>query len=605
MTARYRIGEWEVDASTRILRRNNDSKTLTPRAVDVLVHLAAHPGEVVSGSTLIEAFWPSPMASPNAIQKIVSELRHALGGDHEGNIYIETVPKRGYRLVAEVSSTGSESLRWPHATLVTLGKRTALLIPPQLIKPEAARDFLEQIYREMVVCIGQVGSASVAKVPIAVDAKDAFEGDADFRVALRARELDGCIHATVDIQPRAMELPGYIEHFESKPSEGSDLLKSAASHVVDDLLVLLDDEHLRLMHEWGTRNVRAYRFACEGNTYQRIYSPESLARADEHFRRSLEEDPRFSYAYRALSAIYEQLGQDAHDSPTREEQRAKLQSLLRDATNAGIDEEYLRAIDRTLRYASTSNAIDAGKFWSEELFNDVTDPEALAEFGKLLMGSKLLDESQQYLDRALSRPMPIKMKEDIRSWFSGLAAARGDFEENIRLNKRDMETLPDLTFSLYGTARSLAKLGRFQEAEMYVERLLRTDPAWGWSARASLRAVRGDTPLGSAELQSTLENATNGIRGEICFYLGDIEGGISACRRLESFHLRTMWAFASVSEAYYSPSIVRDERYQAMVEELGIGKTWRTHMRAHARALAQITGIEVTTPPPPEDLLPS
>ena len=256
-----------------------------------------------------------------------------------------------------------------------------------------------------------------------------------------------------------MELPGYIEHFESNASAGLDLLKSAASHIVDDVLVVLDDEHLQVMHEWGTRNVRAYRFACEGSTYQRIPTPQSLARADEHFRRAISEDPRFSYAYRALSAIYEQLGQDAHDSPTREEQRGKLQSLLRDATNAQIDEESLRAIDRTLRYASTSSAFDAGKFWSEELLNNPMDPESLAEFGKLLMGSKLLDESQQYLDRAVSRPMPTKMEEDIRSWFSALAAARGDFEENIRLNKLFMETQPDQTFALYGTALVLQKTG--------------------------------------------------------------------------------------------------------------------------------------------------
>ena len=63
---------------------------LTPRAIDVLMHLAAHPGEVVSGSTLIEVFWPSAATSPNAIQKIVNELRRALGGDHEGDIYIGT-----------------------------------------------------------------------------------------------------------------------------------------------------------------------------------------------------------------------------------------------------------------------------------------------------------------------------------------------------------------------------------------------------------------------------------------------------------------------------------------------------------------------------------
>src|SRR4051812_22077498 len=120
MSERYRIGRWEVDPFQRRLRRDDESSRLSPRAMDVLIHLAEHPAEVISGDALIQAHWPRAVTSPNALQKIITELRHALHDGHDGNTYIETVPKRGYRLIAEVACLES-----PHsmdATLVSVGE---------------------------------------------------------------------------------------------------------------------------------------------------------------------------------------------------------------------------------------------------------------------------------------------------------------------------------------------------------------------------------------------------------------------------------------------------------------------------------------------------
>ncbi len=102
MGTRFRVGTWQVDPSSRTLSRDGESIMLSPRAMDVLVHLVEHPGEVVPGGRLIEAYWPRSVTSPNAIQKVMTELRHALEGASEDPAYIETIPKRGYRLIAAV-----------------------------------------------------------------------------------------------------------------------------------------------------------------------------------------------------------------------------------------------------------------------------------------------------------------------------------------------------------------------------------------------------------------------------------------------------------------------------------------------------------------------
>jgi len=71
--------------------------------MDTLVHLAARAGEVVSGDELIDAVWRGRVVYDAQIYKIMSELRRAFSDHGNGDSFIQTVPKRGYRLVAPVS----------------------------------------------------------------------------------------------------------------------------------------------------------------------------------------------------------------------------------------------------------------------------------------------------------------------------------------------------------------------------------------------------------------------------------------------------------------------------------------------------------------------
>ena len=63
-----------------------------------------------------------------------------------------------------------------------------------------------------------------------------------------------------------------------------------------------------------------------------------------------------------------------------------------------------------------------------------------------------------------------------------------------------------------------------------------------------------------------------------------------------------MWQYIPAMEAYYPREVVRDPRYQAVLERIGVGRTWRAHIRNKATELTPVTSICVTTPPPPEDI---
>jgi hypothetical protein len=79
-------------------------RVVEPKAMDVLVRLAARPGEVVSADELIASVWHGRPMGDNPVHRCISILRRALGDDAQRPRYIGTIPKRGYRLVAAVEN---------------------------------------------------------------------------------------------------------------------------------------------------------------------------------------------------------------------------------------------------------------------------------------------------------------------------------------------------------------------------------------------------------------------------------------------------------------------------------------------------------------------
>lgn len=102
MVTRLKIGEWEVDAPRNELRRGAETVRLEHKVIELLVHLARTPGEVVSREALLDALWPGVVVGDDALTQAMLKLRKALGDDAHQPTYIETISKRGYRLVAPV-----------------------------------------------------------------------------------------------------------------------------------------------------------------------------------------------------------------------------------------------------------------------------------------------------------------------------------------------------------------------------------------------------------------------------------------------------------------------------------------------------------------------
>jgi DNA-binding winged helix-turn-helix (wHTH) protein/tetratricopeptide (TPR) repeat protein len=100
----FTVGEWSVIPARNALTRTGETVHLEPRVMDLLVYLAERPNEVLSPDQIINDVWPHTFVTDGALLTAVSGLRKALGDNPRRPTYIETIPKRGYRLVATSSA---------------------------------------------------------------------------------------------------------------------------------------------------------------------------------------------------------------------------------------------------------------------------------------------------------------------------------------------------------------------------------------------------------------------------------------------------------------------------------------------------------------------
>ena len=99
----YEFGPFRLDAAVRRLEKSGSAVTLTAKHFDLLLLLVSRRGELVTKEELIAQVWSDRVVEENNLTVSISALRKALGETHEGRReYIETVPKYGYRFVAQV-----------------------------------------------------------------------------------------------------------------------------------------------------------------------------------------------------------------------------------------------------------------------------------------------------------------------------------------------------------------------------------------------------------------------------------------------------------------------------------------------------------------------
>src|SRR5262245_59548930 len=98
----YEFSPFRLDAQERLLQRDGATISLTPKAFDLLLAMVERHGRLVDKEELFKTVWPDSIVEESNLSSNIALIRKALSDGENGQKFIETVPKRGYRFVAEV-----------------------------------------------------------------------------------------------------------------------------------------------------------------------------------------------------------------------------------------------------------------------------------------------------------------------------------------------------------------------------------------------------------------------------------------------------------------------------------------------------------------------
>jgi len=333
------IGEWWADSTTNELGRGGDTARVEPKAMEVLMVLAERAGEVVSRDDLLAAVWPGVVVGDEALTQSIIKLRRALGDNPRAPSYIETISKRGYRLIAPVGKVGAARteapppaapgrIRWlapaagAAAVLLAAGLYFSAAFEPS---PPGQAEALEEkagLLTVMVLPFETVGAGAeqgyLAR-GIGADLMTDLSRLSGLRLispsgdpAKSARYLvSGSVQreaANLRINVRLVEARSgeqvWTHRFERPFGDlftiQSDISRSLAEHLPGKIS---DAERRRLAKRY-TSSLEAYDHFLRGQALFLVRRTEDNQRARARFTKAIELDPKFARAYAGLAMTH-------------------------------------------------------------------------------------------------------------------------------------------------------------------------------------------------------------------------------------------------------------------------------------------------------------
>src|SRR5215213_4382859 len=131
----HRFNDFAIDTEQKVLLRGGKAVPVAPKIFETLLALVENHGRIVLKEELMKRLWPDTFVEESNLTFNIQQLRKALGDNARKPIYVETIPRRGYRFIAGVEippvNQPDETAPAPSATDV--------LIAPQVVAPTRAR----------------------------------------------------------------------------------------------------------------------------------------------------------------------------------------------------------------------------------------------------------------------------------------------------------------------------------------------------------------------------------------------------------------------------------------------------------------------------------
>jgi TolB-like protein/Tfp pilus assembly protein PilF len=329
----YKFDDVTVDCRDFRVLKTGESRRITPRAFEVLVFLLANRGRVVGKQELFDAVWRETFVTDNALTRMVKEIRRVIGDDADAPRYIETVPKRGYRFIAEVEKIEAEA---PAAAAENSPKNapnvSSIAVLPFINQSgDADNDYLSEGITEGIIN-NLSRLANLRVVPRSTVFY--FQGRnfnpieagrrLNVQLALSGRVLQRAdtLVVNAELVDVSNEAQIWGEQYRHKITDIFDLQEEISRRICAHLQSKFSGEQhqeqrqepqqqqqQRQIHSVArpTADAEAYRLYLKGRYFWNR-RPQGLTKGIEYFEQALEKDARFALAYAGLADSYSTLG---------------------------------------------------------------------------------------------------------------------------------------------------------------------------------------------------------------------------------------------------------------------------------------------------------
>lgn len=375
----YELGPFRIDPHDRLLLREGKPVPLTAKAFDTLLVLVRNGGHLVERAVLMKAVWGDCFVEDGNLAVTVSMLRKALGDEGEERRYIQTVAKRGYRLieaVRELPETAEPIFRPPPAEnlpaagskrggVATLMKIAVLVMAtlagaaawmrlhnargavPQirslavlpfrtLTPPSDSRDYLGLGMADALITrLGSTGriivrpTSAVVKYangtpdPVAAGREQKVDAVLDGHI----QSLSGTVRVTVQLLRVEDGASLWADTFEESPQRVFALEDAVAERIAGSMSIGLSGEQRKRMVRQQTDDAAAYQLYLRGRYFWNKRTKEGLQRSISYYDQAVEEDPKYALAYAGLADSYGLLGSYGIESASQSDPRAKAAAV--------------------------------------------------------------------------------------------------------------------------------------------------------------------------------------------------------------------------------------------------------------------------------------
>jgi TolB-like protein/tetratricopeptide (TPR) repeat protein len=310
MSAReiLRFGPFELDVSAGELRRNADPIKLAPQPYKVLELLARRAGQVLTRAEVAEHVWPGDtiVDFEQGLNFCVRQVREALGDDAEAPRYLETLPRRGFRFLAQV--TRAEPVAAPRLTRL-------IVLPFRMLRPDPETGYLtfslpDAITASLGCLRSLVVRSSVAAARFAGDAADpgriASEADVDVIVSGTLLRAGGEVRVTTQLTDATTGTLLWSHAAQAPVGDVFGVQDELTKRIVGSLPVSLTHREAQELRRDVPASAHAYDEFLRAN--QLSHEAKNWPRAREHYRHCVEVDPGYAPAWARLGRLQHVMG---------------------------------------------------------------------------------------------------------------------------------------------------------------------------------------------------------------------------------------------------------------------------------------------------------